>query len=44
MRSLVYFNDAEDEPMPVMLKPLNWETAKERIRVAVRETATREVN
>lgn len=40
MRSLVYFNDAEDEPMPVMLKPLDWETAKERIRVAVRETAT----
>ena len=40
MRSLVYFNDAEDEPMPVMLKPLNWETAKERIRVAVRRKAS----
>jgi len=40
MRSLVYFDDAEDEPMPVMLKPLNWETAKERIRVAVRRKAS----
>ena len=40
LRSLVYFNDAEDEPMPVMLKPLDWETAKERIRVAVRRKAS----
>jgi len=44
MRSLVYFNDAEDEPMPVMLKPMDWETAKERIRAAVRKTATQEVH
>ena len=40
MRSLVYFDDAEDDPMPVMLNPLDWETAKERIRVAVRRKAS----
>ena len=40
LRSLVYFDDAEDDPMPVMLKPLDWETAKERIRVAVRIKAS----
>jgi hypothetical protein len=40
LRSLVYFDDAEDDPMPVMLKPLDWETAKERIRVAVRRKAS----
>ena len=39
LRSLVYFDDAELEPMPLMLKPLTWETAKERICDAVRETA-----
>jgi len=39
LRSLVYFEDAEDDPMPVMLKPLTWEAAKERIRHAVRAQA-----
>jgi predicted nucleotidyltransferase component of viral defense system len=39
LRSLVYFDDAEVEPMPVMLKPLTWEVAKERICDAVRATA-----
>ena len=39
MRSLVYFDDAEDDPMPVMLKPLSWDAAKERICEAVRATA-----
>ena len=39
MRSLVYFEDAEGTDMPLMLKPLTWETAKERICEAVRETA-----
>ena len=39
MRSLVYFEDAEGTDMPLMLKPLSWETAKERICDAVRETA-----
>ena len=39
LRSLVYFDDAEDDPMPIMLKPMDWESAKERIRSAVREVA-----
>jgi hypothetical protein len=39
LRSLVYFDDAELEPMPMMLRPLTWEAAKERICDAVRATA-----
>lgn len=39
LRSLVYFDDAEDDPSPVMLKPLSWDEAKERICDAVRATA-----
>lgn len=39
LRSLVYFDDAEDDPMPVMLKPLSWDEAKARICAAVRATA-----
>lgn len=39
LRSLVYFDDAEDDPMPVMLKPIDWESVKERIRQAVRKQA-----
>lgn len=39
MRSLVYFDYAEENPMPVMLKPLSWDEAKERICKAVRATA-----
>lgn len=39
MRSLVYFDDAETTDMPVMLKPLSWDDAKERICDAVRATA-----
>lgn len=39
LRSLVYFDDAEDDPMPLMLKPMDWESAKERIRDAVRKVA-----
>ncbi len=39
LRSLVYFDDAEDDPLPVMLKPLGWDEAKARICEAVRATA-----
>jgi hypothetical protein len=39
LRSLVYFDDAEDDSMPIMLKTMTWESAKERIRDAVREQA-----
>ena len=37
LRSLVYFDDAEDDPMPRMLKPMRWEAAKAGIQQAVRE-------
>lgn len=31
VKSLTYFNDADIEPMPKMLKPVNWEDVKSRI-------------
>ena len=37
MRSLVYFADAEQEVMPKMLIPVEWESVKSTIRKAVRE-------
>ena len=37
LRSLSYFVDAETMPMPRMIIPLDWSSAKERIRSAVRE-------
>lgn len=39
LRSLVYFIDAEEHPMPRMLLPFSWESAKERIKSAVRSMA-----
>lgn len=39
LRSLAYFDDAETTDMPVMLKPVGWDEAKERICDAVRATA-----
>lgn len=39
LRSLAYFDDAEDDPTPKMLKPFTWEEVKERISKAVREVA-----
>ena len=36
VRSLVYFVDAEEQPMPRMLVPFDWEVAKDEIRAAVR--------
>lgn len=39
LRSLVYFDDAEEDPMPVMLKSLGWDEAKTCICDAVRTTA-----
>ena len=40
MRSMSYFVDAETMPMPRMLIPFDWESAKDRIRASVRELAT----
>ena len=31
IKSLTWFEDAEDEPMPVMIEPCEWETVKARI-------------
>lgn len=35
IKSLTYFEDAEQQPMPVMLQDANWEKVKERIRFEV---------
>ena len=39
LRSLVYFADAEEQPLPQMLAPFDWEKAKADIRAAVEELA-----
>ena len=36
LKSLVYFEDAEEEPMPRMIRPVEWETVKEAIVEDVR--------
>lgn len=41
LRSLAYFDDAEDDPDPVMLQHFEWNEAKERIMEAVKEYAPR---
>ena len=35
LKSLVFFDDAEDDPMPNMLNQFNWEAAKQRISEVV---------
>lgn len=35
LKSLVFFDDAEEYPMPNMLMPFDWETAKQKISDAV---------
>ena len=37
LRSLSYFVDAETMPMPRMMIPFNWNSAKERIQSAIRD-------
>lgn len=37
LKSLAYFEDAEEEPMPIILKPAGWEEVKERIRKAAND-------
>ena len=37
LKSLVYFEDAETEAMPVMLQPLNWDNVKNHIIACARE-------
>lgn len=38
MKSLTYFDDAEEDPMPHMLKPCDWNDAKRRIVRSVTDT------
>lgn len=35
IKSLAYFDDAESDPMPIMLKPVSWEKVKVRIKKEV---------
>lgn len=39
LRSLVYFDDAEMEPMPRMLQRIEWDTVKQTIESAVRDVS-----
>ena len=39
LAALCYFDDADDEPMPTMLVPSDWEAIKRGIRLQVREIA-----
>jgi hypothetical protein len=39
LASLCYFDDAEAEPMPTMLRPVEWEVVKADIRRDVRAIA-----
>lgn len=32
MKSITYFDDAEDDPMPLMIKKISWENIKEKIQ------------
>ena len=40
LAGLCFFDDAEAEPMPVMLVPLDWETVKRDLRDMVRQTVS----
>lgn len=37
LKSLTYFNDAEEDESPIMLIQQNWETVKERIKAVVQQ-------
>jgi hypothetical protein len=37
LKSLVYFNDADEEAMPLMTSPLNWDKVKAEIRICARK-------
>ncbi len=36
LKSMLYFDDAENEPDPLMIIPISWEEVKERIVLEVR--------
>jgi len=37
LKSLIYFQDAERDPMPLMLKSVNWDEVKRELRRSVKE-------
>jgi len=37
LKSLSYFDDAENEPVPIMIKEVEWEKIKDRIRTEVKK-------
>ncbi len=39
IKSLTYFGDAEPDPMPEMIKDINWKTVKETIRSEIEKYA-----
>ncbi len=41
LKSLTYFDEAEAEPMPIMLKEIKWEAAKAELRKKVSEFLSR---
>ena len=44
LKSLIYFEDAEEEEMPLMMKPLTWQEVKETIRKEHRDYINNENN
>ena len=43
LKSLTYFEDAETDPMPVMLNPVNWEEVKTVIVSTVNQYLNRKI-
>lgn len=41
LKSLVYFTDAEEEPMPRMIRDLSWNTVKAAITAEVQRVSSR---
>ena len=39
LASLCFFDDAEDEPIPFMLRLLDWETVRQDLQAMVRHVA-----
>ncbi len=44
LRSLVYFDDAQDQLMPEMIKKINWEKIKKRMETEVKKIDLRDLN
>ena len=40
LKSLTYFDDAEDDPMPVMISGIDWESVKKHIVNTVAKSVT----